>query len=160
MTTRAVLLFALVISISLVGRAEQGQPTMEKEAAMRAAQRIQPGTYKGPGGQTIQVKQAMGRGGKASDLAAKGIIIVEIKPTGKAGDESAKGIIITENKPTGKAGDESAKGIVVIDTKPADGTYTAPNGTSFVVQRGFIITEAFVYDPPKSLPRPRIPDER
>ncbi len=139
MATRAVLLFALVILNPLVGRAEQGQPTIEKEAAMRAAPQIQPGTYKGPGGQTIQVKQAMGPGGKASDLAAKGIIIVEVKPTGKAGDESAKGIIIIDGgKPTGKVGDALAKG-TIIDNKPADGTYTAPDGTSFVVQRGIII---------------------
>ena len=95
MTTKAVLLFALVISIPLVSWAEQDQPTIEKESAMSAAQQIQPGTYKGPG-RTIQVKQAMGLGGKVSDLAAKGIIIIDGKPTGKTGDESAKGIIVDD----------------------------------------------------------------
>ncbi len=127
MKTRIVIVIAFFATTPLAAFGEdkptkQVAPELKSEVVALPALTLAPATYTGPGGQTIQLKQALPGGGKVSDLAAKGIIIID-------------------NKPTGKAGDESAKGIIIIDNKPADGTYTAPDGTSFLVQRGIIIVD-------------------
>ena len=77
---------------------------------MNITQRTQalvPGYYVGPNGQRIQIKQAMTKGGAASDLAAKGIVIVNGKPAdgkyvgpGGASFLVQRGIIIINTKPS------------------------------------------------------------
>jgi len=107
MRIRIIVLFALALLIPLAGSAEQDR------------QSIDPGTYKGPGGQTIQIKQSVRPGGRLSDLAAKGIIIITGKPSGGSR--------------------ESDKGIIIVEIKPADGAYVGPGGAGFLVKQGIIV---------------------
>ena len=101
-----VIAFFATTPLAAVGEDEPTKevaPKLKSEVVALPALTLAPATYTGEEGQTIQLKQALPGGGKVSDLAAKGIVIV--------------------------------------GGKPADGTYTAPDGTSFLVQRGIIIID-------------------
>ena len=67
---------------------------------------LPPGVYEGPSGALIQVTQSLSQDGAASDLAAKGIIIIQNMPVdgryigpGGASLLVQHGIIIVQNKP-------------------------------------------------------------
>ena len=129
MTVRSLLLSFLVALIPMAALGEDAPsqritPQVKEGVAVQPAPALQPGTYQGPEGQTIQLKQALTGGGKASDLAAKGLIIVHGRPAdgsyvgpGGASFLVEKGIIIVETKPAPSRG-VSEKGII-IDNEPA-----------------------------------------
>ena len=56
------------------------KPRPINKSTIQRAQALIPGTYKGPTGQRIQIKQTMTRRGAAADLAAKGIIVIDAVP--------------------------------------------------------------------------------
>ena len=62
-----------------------------------------------------------------------------VRPGGEVSDLAAKGIIVVDIKPSGRGGDESDKGIIIVDFKPADGAYIGPGGAGFTVKRGIIV---------------------
>ena len=129
MTVRSLLLSLLValVPMAALGEDAPSQKTTlqaKETVAVRPAPALLPGTYQGPEGQKIEVKEALTLGGKASDLAAKGLIIVHGRPAdgsyvgpGGASFLVEKGIIIVETKPAPSRG-VSEKGII-IDNEPA-----------------------------------------
>ncbi len=128
MTLRSFLLSLLVALVPMAALGEdapsQKTPPQAKErVAVQPTPALPPGTYQGPEGQTIEVKEALALGGKASDLAAKGIIINDRPADGSyvgpggASFRVEEGSIIIENRPAPSRG-VSEKGII-IENKPA-----------------------------------------
>jgi hypothetical protein len=127
MTVRSLLLSLLVALAPLAALGEDAPsqkttPQAKETVAVQPAPALPPGTYQGPEGQKIEVKEALTLGGKASDLAAKGLIIVNGRPA----DGSYVG--------PGGARFVVEEGIVVVDTRPA------PSGR--VSEKGIIIENA------------------
>jgi len=127
MTVRSFLLSLLVALAPLAALGEEAPsqkttPQAKERVAVQPAPALQPGTYQGPGGQTIEVKQALALGGKSSDLAAKGIIIIDGRPAegsyvgpGGASFRVEGGSIIIDNLPAPSRG-VSEKGIIIDNT--------------------------------------------
>ena len=129
MTLRSFLLSLLLALAPLAALGEdapsqQTTPQVNERVAVKPTPALPPGTYQGPGGQTIEVKQALALGGKASDLAAKGIIIIDGRPAegsyvgpGGASFRVEEGMIIVQNV-AAPSGQVSEKGIIE-DNAPA-----------------------------------------
>ena len=82
-TRHTLFLFATMFPLAAFGeetfRHMTATPEMKKSTS-QSTQAIVPGSYVGPNKQRIQVKSTMKKGGDVSELAAKGIIIVNTKP--------------------------------------------------------------------------------
>lgn len=82
-TRHFLFLIATMIPLAAVGeeivRQKTATPEMQKDTLQRT-QAIVPGSYVGPNGQRIKIKRTIKKGGDVSELAAKGIIIVNSKP--------------------------------------------------------------------------------
>ena len=124
MTLRSFLLSLLVALVPMAALGQdapiqQAEPQAKERVAVQPAPALPPGTYQGPEGQTIEVKEALALGGKASDLAAKGLIIVNGRPAegGYVGPGGASfrvegGSIIIDNLPA-PSRRVSEKGIII-----------------------------------------------
>jgi hypothetical protein len=132
MMVKSVLLSLLVLLAPMAALGEDAAtqrvaPEAEERVAAQPAAALPLGTYQGPEGETIEVKEPLSLGGKASDLAAKGIVIVNGRPA-----EGSRG---------GQASDSTAKAIEIVNGRLTDGVYVGPGGASFRVEGENIIID-------------------
>ena len=130
MVLRIFLLFLFFMTLPLATYSESPknkesikQVEIKPPPTLENVRTIPPGTYKGPDGQEIVVKESIINGGEVNDLSSRGIIIIDSKPTND----------------TGRTNDSSERDIIIVNIK--DGIYTGPGGESFTVKNGIIIID-------------------